>query len=95
MQTPLAAPDPFEMLDRIGDINFIALDLRFFQCAIEQATRRPDKRVSLLIFLIPGLFANQDNARFRRSLAENCLCRVLIEIAALAILGRLAKLGQR
>lgn len=59
MQPPFAAPDPFKVLNRVGDVHRVALDPRLFQRPIEQPPRRSDKGLTLLVLLIARLLASR------------------------------------
>ena len=91
MQAPLAAPDPFEVLHRIGDVNFVAGNERVFQRPVEDAAGRPDEWFTFLVFNVTGLLANQHHIRVARPLAKNGLGGIAVEIASLAVLSRLSK----
>src|SRR5262245_52719604 len=91
MQAPLAAPNPFEVLHRIGNVNFRAFDLRLRQGAIEQPPGRPDEWITLAILLVARLLADKNHPGLMRSSAEHGLRRMAIEIATFAILSGLAQ----
>ena len=54
MQTPLAARSPFEVLDRVGDVDRATLDPGFRQRPVEQPARRSDERLALWSSSSPG-----------------------------------------
>lgn len=91
MQPPFTTPNPFEVFDRIGHVNFVALDLRFFERTVEQTTGGSDEGMTLPVFLISRLFADKYHARPSRTFAKNRLSGVFIKVAALAMLGGLAQ----
>jgi hypothetical protein len=95
VEAALAAPYPFEMLDRVGDVNLLAGDAGLRQSLVEHPSRRSDKGTSLAIFLIARLLANQHQIRVRGANPKNRLSRALVEIAPFAGLGRFAKRFQR
>jgi len=49
---------PFEMFDRIRDVNFFAIDPGFFESAIHDFSGRSDKRFSRHVFIIAGLLTD-------------------------------------
>jgi len=73
------------MLDRVGDVNLIAIDSRLRQRAIEDFSSRPDKRFSGDIFIIPRLLADQHDRRAFWSFAENGLRRAFVKMTRRAI----------
>lgn len=56
---PLSPADPFEMLDGVGDINNLAEDIGLLERSVEDSSSRADKRATLPIFPVTGLFANE------------------------------------
>jgi hypothetical protein len=78
---------PFEMLDRISDIDGLSVDPNFSQCSIQNLTRWSDKGFAAQIFLIAGLFPEEHQAWSFRSFAEDGLGRLLIERTGLALGG--------
>ena len=82
------------MLYRVGDVNFIAIDSRFFQRLIHDFSSRPDKRFTLLIFVIARLFANQHHRCALRPFAKNSLSRSFVQMTCSAVSGRFAHRGQ-
>jgi len=61
----------------------------------EQLARRPDKWPALNVFFIARLFADHNDPRPARPLAQDSLGRVAIQIAATAFLHRCPKSRQR
>ena len=88
MDTPFAAPLPFEVLDGVRDVNVVALDPRLLECAIEKFAGRPDKWFSGQVFLISRLFAQEHKPHVFRSFAEDGLGRAFVNMARRATLGR-------
>jgi hypothetical protein len=84
MQPTLAARFVFEMFDRVGDVDLVAVETGFIQGAIEHTPGRPDKRMALPIFLITRLFADKHEVGTGIAVPKYRLRRVLIERAALA-----------
>src|SRR3954464_15065615 len=56
VDAPGAARHPFEMLDRIAEIDVASLDPGLDETAVEQSARRPDKRMPGLVLDIAGRF---------------------------------------
>jgi hypothetical protein len=92
MEAALAARGgfPLEVFDSIGEENFFTIEFDFGQGAIEHFPGRTDEWMALQVFLIAGLLANEQNAGRDRTLAENALGSVFVEIAAAALLERSA-----
>ena len=95
MQTPLAARFPLEVLYRVGDIDVSPVYACFIQAFIKQLPSRADKRPTLFIFLVAGLFADQHQrgvqfspARFSFQFSKHRLRSVTIEVAAVTVLHR-------
>ncbi len=90
MDSALAARLPLEMLHRIGEVNFFAIDPRFLQSAIHDFSGRSDERFSGHVFMIAGLLADQHDWRFFGSFAENGLGCAFVQVTGGAFLGGLA-----
>jgi hypothetical protein len=95
MDAQLASRLPLEMLHGIRHVDFAAIDLRFFQSLVQQFSRRPDKRFSLLVFLVTRLFADHHDRDLpprptitRVDLSKHSLRCIAIQIASLALLHR-------
>jgi hypothetical protein len=73
-----------EVFDGVGDVDQIAIDAGGHQRPVEQLARRADERPSRSVLLIAGLFADHHHPRVAAALAENRLCRIEIQVAALA-----------
>ena len=82
------------MLYRVRDVNFLAIDSRFFQRLIHDFSSRSDKRFTLLIFVIARLFANEHDRRVFRTFPKHGLCGPLVEMTRRAFARRVAQLGQ-
>lgn len=91
---PFAAFLEFEVLHGIGYINFSGIDAGIGQGASKHLAGRTDERMTLPVFLIAGLFSDQDQTRRRRSFAEHALRSETIKIATPAIMNGGLKLGQ-
>src|SRR6185312_124572 len=81
VQTARTFRDPLEMLDSVGHIHRGPVYPRFFQALVEQVSGRTHEWRPREIFVIAGLFADQEDAGALRSFAENCLSGVLPQIA--------------
>ena len=79
VQTAFAArvARPFEVLDRVGDVDVLAVDARGFERAIEQLAGRSDERASGGVLDVSGLLADDHESRAAGALAEHRLGRVL------------------
>lgn len=90
VDAPFAARFPFEVLDRVGDVNRVAIDPRFLERAVENIPGRPDERFPGQIFSIAGLFAEQHESRAFAAFAEHGLGRIFVKRAGGAMRGRFA-----
>jgi hypothetical protein len=59
MQADFASGYEFEMFDRIGDVDLVAVDAGFLQGTVEHLSCRPHERFSGKVFLVAGLLADQ------------------------------------
>jgi hypothetical protein len=82
MQPPFTPRLPTEMLHRIGDEYLRPRDLRLSEQLIQQSTRRPNERVSLVVLSIAGLLAHQHNMGFARALTQHRLSGALPQLTA-------------
>src|SRR5207237_9086299 len=76
---------PFEMFHRIGDINLVSIDAGFHKRLVQNLSGRSDKRMSLNVFLIAGLFAYKHHSRFRAAFPKHGLRPTLPKVACLAV----------
>ena len=72
MEATFAALLEFEMLDRVCDIDAIAINSGFLQRAIEEFACRSHKRMTFDIFLIARLFAHQGKIGMKRAFTQHC-----------------------
>ncbi len=79
MDAAFAARLELEMLDRVGDVDRLAIDAGVFQRLVQEMSRRPDERLAREIFLIARLLTDEHEFGARRSLAEYGLGRVSVE----------------
>ena len=86
--------DELEVLDRVGEVHSPAVYARLFQRLVQQATRWPDERVSLPVFLIAGLLAYQHQLRRSGTFSEDRLGRVHPEITPPAASGGFPEPGE-
>ena len=84
VQPPLAAQLPLEVLDRVGDVEVLAVDARRLERAVEEASGRPDEGQPLLVLLVARLLADQHHPRVRVAGAEHRLRGVRPQRAVLA-----------
>lgn len=73
MDAPLSPLLVFEVFDGVGDIGIRPLDTRGLECLIEKPASRADERMTLAIFLVARLFADQCQRRADRTFAEHSL----------------------
>src|SRR5262245_35326982 len=78
MKPPLDAPYPFDMLDRVSDVNMLVRDSRLSKRLINQTSRGSDEGTALSILLIPGLLPDKHYICSCRPFAEDCLSSVLV-----------------
>ena len=64
---------PLEVLDRVGDVDLVAVDAGGGERLVEQAPRGADERMALFVLLVAGLLADEHDARVTRPLAEDGL----------------------
>ena len=94
MQPAFAARDELEMLDRVGDVGHRRIQARVGHQRAQQLAGRAHERAALLVFLVPGLFANDHQRRAGRAGAKYNLSGRLPEIAATAVLCLRSQRGQ-
>src|SRR5438445_6384534 len=83
------------MIYDVCQVGMVAFDAGCFEPLVKHATGRTDERLSLKIFVVPRLLANQNDARLAPALSKDSLRGILIEGAAPTVLGCLAQRGQR
>ena len=83
MQSSLAARLEFEMLDRVGNVDALAVDACLYQRAVQEKPCRPNKRTAFAVFSISRLLADQHDLGVWRTLAEYGLGRILPKRAGL------------
>ena len=91
MQPDFSARDKFEMLDRIGDVDLLAIDACLLQRAVEHQAGRTHERFAGKVFLVAGLLADQHHLRILRAFAEHGLRRRLPEMTGAALAGFFAQ----
>ena len=91
MNPPLSAGFPLKMFYDICDVGLTAVNTGLFKSLIEQTTGGSDKGFALKVFLIPRLFADEQNLCAAGALAKDGLSCVLPKIACLAVGGRLSQ----
>jgi hypothetical protein len=84
VQTPLAAESPLEVLDRIRNVDPIAIDPSLFHTGSEEFSRRSNQRLSGSVFLISRLFAHEQHRSARRRLAKYGLSGFAKKVASVA-----------
>ena len=81
MNPPFPARFPFEMFHRIGDINFVAVDSGFLECAIQNFSRGTDKRFASDILVVTRLLTDHEDRGVLWALTEDGLRRFFVERA--------------
>ena len=59
VDAPFPTRLPFEVLDRVRDVDRVAIDPRFFESAIQDLTRRTDEGFAAQVFLVARLLAEE------------------------------------
>jgi hypothetical protein len=70
VDAPFAAFNEFEVLHRVGQVELAPVEARVFERAVKQVTGRADEWMPVQIFLVTGLFADEDYLSADRPLAE-------------------------
>src|ERR1041384_2843430 len=91
MQPAFAAPDEFEMLDGVCDVGLRARNSGFSQSLVQQTPGGPHEWPALPIFLIAGLLPDENNLCPLRSLTEDGLSCLFVEITSSARTRRLTQ----
>ncbi len=82
------------MLHRVRNVNFLAINSRFFERLIHDFSSGSNEGFTLLIFVIARLFADQHDRRVFRTFTEDGLCGPLVEMTCCAFARRVAHLSQ-
>jgi hypothetical protein len=85
---------PFEVFHRVRNVNFLAINSRFFEGLIHDFSSGSNEGFTLLIFVIARLFADQHDRRVSRAFAKHGLCSPLVEMTRFAFARGVAHLGQ-
>src|SRR5690606_34542317 len=78
---------PLEMFHRIGQINLLEVKSQFLESLPQEPARWPHEGMTLLIFLIAGLFTNEEPSGSGRPLSEYRLSGSLVQITTPATVG--------
>ena len=81
MEPPFASWLPFEMLHRVSDVAFLAIQAGLGQRSIQQPASWSDEWTPFAILGIARLFAEQDNLCIAWPFTEDRLRRVLVKRA--------------
>jgi hypothetical protein len=73
VQASFATPHPPEVLDRVRHVDATAIDSGLLQGTVEQLACRPDKGMTLDVFLVARLLADQHELGVLGSLPEDGL----------------------
>jgi hypothetical protein len=79
MNAPFPARLPFEMFDRVCDINLPTVDPRIFQRSVHDLAGRPHERLAGDVFVIARLLAYQHDRRMFRPFTKNSLGRPFVK----------------
>jgi len=82
---------PPEVLNHVGDVDVGAIDPGILQGAVEDPAGGADEGVALDVLSVARLLADEHHAGSLRSLAEDRLRRVAIQVAALTALDGLGE----
>src|SRR5687768_10074853 len=96
VNAPLApfGPLPLEVLDRVRDVDRVAVDAGFDQGVVEELARWADEWAAGSVFLVAGLLADEHDPRCARAFAEDRLGADLPEVAPPASFRGRAGLGE-
>ena len=86
--SPLAPLGETEVLDRIGDVNVLPGHLSFTQRILQQPSSRTDKRNTLAVFDVAGLFSDESQRCLWVARREHHLGCGLPKLTAAAVLCR-------
>ena len=95
VDAPLPARFPLEVFHDVRDVDAGSIDAGVRERTVQQLAGGPDKRMARQVFLIARLLADEHQLGLARAFAEDRLCPEFPEIAAAAVLGRLADLRER
>jgi len=85
---------PFEVFHRVRDVNFLAINSRFFEGLIHDFSSGSNEGFTLLIFVIARLLADQHDRCVFRAFAKHGLCSPLVKMTRFAFARRVAQPGQ-
>src|SRR3954465_2191764 len=94
VDAPLAACDPLEVLDDVGQIDLLPVDARVCERLVEELPGRADERPAELVLLVAGLLADEHRLGVLGALAEHDLRPRLVEVARGAAGGLFAQFGE-
>jgi hypothetical protein len=86
---------PFEMFYGVGHVDFAAIYFQFFEGAVEQFAGGTDEGAAFDVFVVAGLFADEDDFGGLGSFTEDGLGGIFVEGAALAVAGGARQFGER
>ncbi len=82
----LTAHDVFEVLHRVGDVHVVHGDAGRLDRVVKHTPGGADERMTFAVFAVAGLLADEHRRGAALAFTENRLRRVLVEIAAAAML---------
>ena len=71
MEPYLAGGTPLEVLDDVGHVDLVAVDLRVLQRTVEQLPRGPDEWLTFTIFMVGRLLADEHDPSIGRAFARS------------------------
>src|SRR5258706_6419583 len=80
VDAPLAARLPFEVLDRVGEVDVAPQDAGILERLVEHRTGWSHEWDTLAVFLVARLLPNEHDARLTRAGAKHHLGRGLVEV---------------
>src|SRR5438045_1079853 len=94
MEAAFAARFPLEVFDGVGDVDGRAIDVGGGEGFVEQAAGGADEGLAGEVFLVAGLFADEDEAGGGGAFAEDDVGGAAVEGAALAFGGGAGEGGE-
>jgi hypothetical protein len=94
VQPNLSARFPLEMLNGIGNVHLTPIDTRGLEALIKQLAGGSNKRLSLLVFAISGLFPHQENRGVGAAFPKDGLRGFPIKVASTTLPDRLPKAAE-
>ena len=84
VEAEFAALDELEVLDCVGDEEGGAVEVELFEDAVEELAGGSDEGEGLEVFLVAGLFADEEEGGFGLAASGDGVRGVFVEVAAAA-----------